>query len=451
MRAALLAALFAMACGSSPGPPDGGPDGGDGGQPDAGDAGPTWSAVVTVDSASGAGLDLAATLDPAGRPAAAYFVRNAPGSYSLVLARELTDGNWTRETLPANVDGGTSLTGRFGASLAFEAAGNPVIAYLGGEAADVQRGNDGRWNSLENGASLPSDAVLIRKSGGTWTQQVAATLSDSIASTPYAVDNQGAVTGLWPALAIASDGGVHLAVRDIHFSADQSAYEKSNLEYRRADAFGVAQNLGELVVPSVDEPDGGGIKGAGSYVQMALIGGEPGVLFALSPTATDDAEQLWFARRSTSGWSRVRLSAVTGRPGHPPSLAYSASAGLAVAFHDASGGDLLVATSTDGASWITGSPESLGETGLHPAAAFAGSTLGVLYAYCRAPTDPGTTCNTATQELRFRAQPAGAFGDKERVAGLMPDSSALLGEANGRFVALWRDPAGALKAARRTP
>ncbi len=442
-------ALFFACGGNSSAPADAGSDAG----ADAGfDAGPTWSAAVLVDADGGAGLDLTAAVDPSGRPAVAYFTRRADCDYTLAISREATDGVWSTEVLPSAQDGGVRLTGHYGVALSFDPNGNPVVAYLGGNPSDTKPGapNDGRWHCLQGaGDPLPADGIIAYKDGAGWHRQTIATLSDSIVSTTHNVDNIGTVTGLWPSLAIGPTGAVHSTLRDIHFGADASAYQKSNLEYRQAASLGGAKTVGEMVVPSVD--DMGGLMGAGTYVRMALWNGNPVVSFALSDQLTDDAKEIWFAARSPSGgWTKQQLSNVQGRPGHGPSLASSAS-GLAIAFLDAAEGDLLVATSSDGTTFSVGAVEALGETGYHPAAGYAGSTLGVLYAYCRAKTDPSTQCNSASNQLRFRVNTPGGWANPEALGALVPDSTALVGDGVGHFVAIYKDPAGGLKAQRRSP
>ena len=490
--ALVLALGSSGGCGSDtpPPPPDAGPDAG----PDGGQAA-TWSAPATVDSAAGSGLDLIAAVDPQGRPAVAYFTFSAVagqdgGLYPLTLARELTPGTWTTETVPAAIDGG-ALTGHFGVALAFDASGNPLLAYVGGHGTLGDAPPDGRWNDLGTGLQLPSDAVLARKSGAAWTRYSLGTMSNSFVADGLAVDDQGGVIGLWPAIAVDPSGAIHVVQRDVHFGVDQSATDSSNLEYAQftlgASAATQSAGTGDMVgsfrtgEPCVYDPADAGtcapvgkrlVSGAGNYNRMVLAGGQPAVTFALAPDSTAEARQVWFAKRTAPAaadnaarWTKARISAAQGQAGHPPSLAYSASAGaggaplFAVAFYDLGGGsDLRLATSSDGAVWSDQPIEAAGVTGLHPAAAFGGAgggTLGLLYAFCRSAIDPNTSCNQTTQELRFRAGPPDAatlfFADVERIAGVMPDQTALVADGQGKFVAIWREPGGVVKASRRSP
>lgn len=450
-RAALVAGagLVFAACGSGSAfavAPDAGSDAG------APDAGPGWGAAVLVDGAAGAGLDLASALDPQGHPAIAYFRKDGPGRYPLILARETAPGTWSTEVVPASLDGGT-LTGHYGLGLAFNPDGAPALAYLGGQAADDKSPVDHRWHDFETGDPLPSDAVLARKTSAGWTRQTLGSKSDSFVHTGFAVDDQGSELGLWAGVAFSPDGVAHVIQRDVHFGSDQSATDASNLEYGQFNLAGII--AGESVTSRVSGP-APLIHGGGNYTHLIIVNGQPAVSFALSSDSVSDAVQVWFARRTGAGaWTRTQVSAVRGSPGHGPSLASSATAGFALGILDADQGDLLVATSADGLAWSVNTVEALGETGYHPAVAFGKAGLGVLYAYCRSPIDPAGHCNPSVQELRFRlpgsAGPSGAWLEPEHVDGAVPEATALLTDGSGNYLAVWRDPLLGLRAARRSP
>src|SRR5262249_48748177 len=155
-------------------------------------------------------------------------------------------------------------------------------------------------------------------------------------------------------------------------------------EYRKSAGFNQGQGVGEFVVPSVDNPPPNqGVAGVGTYTRMVIANGQPAGAYALSPTSPSDSKEGHFALRTPSGWRYQQVSTLQGAPGQPPSLVSSPTAGFAIAFYAV--GDLYVATSSDGTSFTTGAVEALGETGQYPALAYAGSTLGVVYAYCHSP------------------------------------------------------------------
>jgi hypothetical protein len=467
-------------CGSDSGTPgDAGPDAGDAGS----DGGPKWSAPVGIDTApvvidatQNSASELVAAVDPAGRPAIAYFqTRTDAGTYPLVVARELTDGTWSKETVPAALDGG-AVTGHYGLGLAFDPQGNPLVTYQGGQAGFDKGVHDDRWHNNTTGQRLPADAVLAKKSGSAWTRYTLAQLSNSWVTDGQAVDDQGEIVGLWSAVAVDGAGTVHVVQQDAHFGVDATAYDEANLEYASFTLSGAtatkgpsemtaSHRVGPACTPSVPPCSANGqllVQGAGNYNRMVLAGGQPAVSFVTIPYGASP-QQLWFAQRKPAAtWSLVRVSAAQGAFGHTPALLYSTTGAptggplFAIAYYDAGGSDLRLATSPDGAAFDDEPIETLGVTGLYPAAAFSGSKLGLLYAYCRSPIDSSTGCNASTQELRFRSGPADAsvlFGAEnyEQVSPGMPDGTALVADGQGRFVAIWRDPVGGIFASRRTP
>jgi hypothetical protein len=484
------ASLGPAGCGSSGGgPTDAGPDAGDGG----GDAGPSWSAPVSIDNTpvridatQNSFSDMAAAVDPNGRPAVAYFETRSDagpdagdyGTYPLILARELSDGVWTKEVVPAAIDGG-AVTGHYGVALAFDSSGNPLVTYQGGVRGVDKGVGDDRWHNNATGLRMPADSVLARKSGGAWTRSITLSqLSNAWVTDGFAVDDQGEIVGLWSAMAVDNAGTVHVVQQDSHFGVDQSAYDDANLEYHAFSAAGAPSGSGEMVasnrvgpacdatVPPCSASGKVLVQGAGLYTKMVIgTGGAPAVAFVNGPYQKTPVN-VWFGIRNgtSTPWNLAKLSGATGSFGHPPALTFSASGApdgsgplYAVAYYDHGGDDLRLATSKDGATFADNPIETLGVTGLHPAAAFSGATLGLLYAYCRGPVDSPLSCNATTQEIRFRSGPADAaqlFGPTsyESVApGVSPDGTALVADGQGRFVAIWRDPAGGIFASRRTP
>ncbi len=473
--AALLLAL--CACGSSSAPlADAGSDAGS----DAGpvDSGPSWSAPVTIDSSPDAGFELTWALDAQGKPAIAYFRDDAPNQDELIVARETAPGVWSSESVPAGPDGGT-LAGHYGLGLAFDPMGNPAVAYLGGETRDSKQPPDERWHDFNTGVPLPSDAMMARKSGGAWTQTTLGNASDSYVHTGFAVDDQGGIVGLWSALAFDSSGVAHVVQRDVHFASAEADTDASNLEY--AQFSGGAMVTGEAITsrvsgdpsgnppsytnapaacvyppPTMTPPPACYIHGGGTYSHLVIYDGQPAVAFAQSPDTVSDADGAWFATRNADGsWNRAQVTATTGSPGNGPSLAFSSASGFALGIHDSFNGDLLVATSPDGINWNVNTVEALGDTGYHPAVAFGHLGLGVLYGYCRAPTDPSGACNPSVEELRFRLPgsngPGGVWLAPEHVDAEVPDQAVLIADGNGDYLAVWRDPLLGVRASRRTP
>ena len=477
----IAGALF-CACGGTSGTTDLGPL--DGSIGIGGDGGPTWSTAAFIEANSDAGLDLVAATDPSGNPAVAYF-RKDPNvfisgcsadagcpQYALIIAREAS-GVWTTEKVPAALDGG-SLTGHFGLSLAFDPQGNPAVAYMGGDISFKDPDfPDDRWiagaasGDGPTAARLPSDLVIARKSGSTWTRTTLATGSGSLvtdfAQTTSHIDDNGPVTGLWAGLMFDPDGSFHAVTRDVHFGAALGDFDASNTEYGHFSSAG-AKLTGEIVTSRIFplSPATQQIHGGGTYSHLVLAAdGQPAVSFATDTEASNGAAQTWFAKRTAANtWTRTQVANNTGRVGHGPSLAFSPTHGYAIGLLGGglNDGDLQVSTSTDGITWPA-SPntvEALGDTGHHPAVAWSTDTLGLLYGFCHGTTFSGTTpCDPAAQQLRFRIPgangPLQTWSSPELVAPLDPDATALTTESTGNFVAIWRDPSSGVKFSRRTP
>lgn len=442
----LIGCLMLVACAAHPGDP-GAIDAGS--SRDGGTSAASWSAPVVIDADPGSGLDLSAAVDHQGHAAVAYFTKTAPARFQLVVARSKGAGDWSREVvaIPASASdlpGLPQLTGHYGLSLAFDADGQPALAFLGGGNAVNKPMGDGRWTNFDTGEPLPSSAVIMRKTSSGWTSTTVAASSGDIVSTGYAVDDTGVVTGLWAALAFDATGAAHAFFRDLHFGSDDSATRVSNLEYLQ-ESSGGAKSAGELVAGGRGDPMG--LAGAAAYTRATIVNGAPAVSFVLSPDSTDAAEQVWFAHRTgPAQWSKTMVSSAKGRAGQAPSLTAASDGSLAIAFYDSDQGDLLVARSSDGDQWTTDTLEALGDTGQHPAAAFdSDGHLGVLYAFCRAPTDPVGRCSSSS-ELRFRLGSA----DADRLAGGVPETTALMVDGAGRFVAVYKAPGGGLQVVTRS-
>src|SRR5262249_46293257 len=143
--------------------------------------------------------------------------------FALVVARETSPGVWSSEDVPASMTGG-DLNGHYGVGLAFDSSGNPAVAYMGGDTSQNDpEFSDNRWKDFATGAALPSDLVVARKSGSTWTRTTLATSSDNIVSdfaqTTSHVDDNGPVVGLWAGVAFDSGGAMHVIHRDVHFGS----------------------------------------------------------------------------------------------------------------------------------------------------------------------------------------------------------------------------------------
>jgi hypothetical protein len=113
----------------------------------------------------------------------------------------------------------------FGVSLAYQANGDPAVAYLGGPLAPA-------GSALAQAFWFQNDAAIAYRSGGVWAEQVAAADSSPPFSVPTtASSDQGQVVGFYPALLFQGNNAV-LAYRDGHNgqSAGVGDWQSSDLE-----------------------------------------------------------------------------------------------------------------------------------------------------------------------------------------------------------------------------
>ncbi len=118
-----------------------------------------------------------------------------------------------------------------GVSLGFS-NGEPVIAYLGGEP-----GRNNTDNPYTGDTGQPSlywkegDLAIARRSGGNWSVQTPVQRGANITGCEVPVNPQfGDVVGLWPAMAVDSNGNVFVAFRDVHGGQFPTDYRKSFVE-----------------------------------------------------------------------------------------------------------------------------------------------------------------------------------------------------------------------------
>ncbi|HSA24591.1 MAG TPA: hypothetical protein P5076_24235, partial [Myxococcota bacterium] len=266
--------LFAWvpACSGGGGSGDGGPD------PDAAD-GQDGADEVTPprvlefgppslvdDEEAGMQHDLAAT--PEGGFAVAYYRRVAemaecllpilggpagPVMQNGVRYASLSGETWTREEV-ATIES-TSL---YGIQLAY-AQGAAKVTYLGGtEGLQICGGTD--------------LMVATRSGAGTWGEAAAVTMSNEAPEGDNCPKGQGMcdfgdVVGMWPAMAVAPDGRLAIAYRDIHNGYEKESNDSADMEWTSSSGGGWSHEWMDLG------------RGAGLYTSMAFDAqGEPAVV-----------------------------------------------------------------------------------------------------------------------------------------------------------------------------
>ncbi|MEO0605677.1 MAG: hypothetical protein AAF211_29865, partial [Myxococcota bacterium] len=213
----------------------------------------SWS-VAPLDDADG-GLQLRLVADPSGGAWASWFA-NAPTAdgicdeidvappprerFDLRVARIATDGSATVEDVASPV----AAVQPTGLGLRVDAAGQPAIAYTGGEP-------EGQYCGAH-------DAVLARNDGTSWTHTTVASDSGQSASGEPASD-AGFVVGQWPALAFDADGQPAVLHRDVHFGSLQRDDQfRADAELSRALPAGWSHDVVDLG------------QGAGTHGQLAF-------------------------------------------------------------------------------------------------------------------------------------------------------------------------------------
>ena len=109
----------------------------------------------------------------------------------------------------------------FGVSVAYQANGDPAVAYLGGPT-----------DTAVTAFWYQNDAAIAYRSGGIWAEQVAAANSSPPAAVPASPpSDNGTVVGFFPALLFEANNAV-LAYRDGHFgsSAGVGDWQSADLE-----------------------------------------------------------------------------------------------------------------------------------------------------------------------------------------------------------------------------
>lgn len=221
-----------------------------------------------------------------------------------------------------------------GLSLAFAPSGQPAVGYLGGNDA-VQT----FW--------FQSDAaVAYRQPNGTWQEQVAVTTSgEGGAATGLALNDNGFLVGIWPALAF--DGTkAWLAYRDCHNGqAPIGDWAASDLEMVSG---GPASWQHEMAVRGSDASSER--LGYGGHIQMTLVGGQPALITdSIFGSADGYGKDLYFAKRAANGtWTAPKKILQTANNQLGGSLAYDANFGFGVAVLDREGDKLSFVSSTNG-------------------------------------------------------------------------------------------------------
>ena len=278
--------------------------------------------------------------------------------YEIVYAYEKADGTFAKEVAAT-----VNLLNLQGVSLAYDAAGNAAIAYMGGGEADYRCGG--------------TDAMLARRTGAnSWTTTTVGVdgndnpvfTEDTAQCAAYQdTCHVGDVVGTWPSLAFAGSDPL-MVYQDIHFGFAQDDFEKGDLELSLAgsrmdiDSVRGAGTFAKILIEDDGNPSvahycqfalAGGIwqtwkDGAGWHRQKvvprmsigyrlgyARFGAVHGIAYYPPSQERQDIEQkLWYIESiQNMVWGTAEVVDAQGDTGKSPSLAYDPAGRPAIAYY----------------------------------------------------------------------------------------------------------------------
>lgn len=300
--------------------------------------------------------------------------------------------------------------------LAVDGSDNLVLAYAGGEPA--------------NGYCGPSDLVVTREAGGTFTPQVVQT--DSATSNgcrndengPETICQTGDTVGHYAAIATNGDE-LAVSFQDIHNGFAETDFSRGDLE--------LARGNGAFTVESVSP-------GTGAGFHSSVAFGAEGRVIVASETEGNNSfvdndgnpysidAGIWVSVEQADGTFAETLIADGGTTTTRVAVGYHPVAGYVVAFHDVLQDRLLLARSATGEvdSFDIAPVDQIGLTGRSPAIAFTddGRTV-IAYRYCAGPG--ASSCEAANDGVRIALENNGGWrlqtmaGDDEDLEGLATD------------------------------
>ncbi len=347
---------------STPPPNDGGQiDGGGGG----GGGNSAWT-YYDLDTHAKNTPYIAMAVDSANQKiGVAYYVDTGITVDAGAIDAGLHDGtrNWEVHYLEwqaGTVSGQKTLTTvqrPVGIAASFQPNGEPVVAYLGGDGADIT-GMSNYW--------FQSDPELQYRSGGAnWTKVVAPfTMSADITAGDTqpgdstmcmsGVDTAGFVLGLWPAITIDSTNKLYWVFRDVH-SGQFPQQDWGGSDVKMA----VGTNFGGWAGTCI-KAGGDNKLGWGGHNQIVLGPNElPALIFDQIPMGPDnDGQSIFFTQLQSNGnWADLRQITPTSDLQTGAALAYDATEGFGIAWVDVSTqSKLYYDNSADGTNWNTATP-----------------------------------------------------------------------------------------------
>lgn len=395
----LLGAALA-ACPSPSGGGDGGTGGTTGGSSDGGGGG-VQIANLTSDPSQAQSLALA--VGPSDQLGIAYF-QSLDAGVGGNQSYEIRYLEWSKGQLtgPETI---STVQRTLGLSVAFDPAGHPAVAYLGGH----PYGGPSDGGNVSNYWLQSEAMVAYRQSGGSWTEETAMdSLNDPVTpGNPYQATGN-VVLGLWPALGF-SGTTAFTVFRDVHFAQFPTDWKDSDMKSANG---GPASWNDEVAL--VGGTNSNEFQGIGDHNALAMAAGQPAVICDEASTGDGQnggGQNVDFVMRADGGvWSAPQrlLSVHDTQTG--PALAWDPQAGFAVAAIDAdpSINALTVVTSPDGQSWSAPDPVyQSGTGGWWPSIAFDPTTHAPAVAFYLCSLESGVpkgSCPASEQSLDVMAK-----------------------------------------------
>jgi hypothetical protein len=291
-----------------------------------------------------------------------------------------------------------------GVGLAFDQAGEPMLAYTGGPSGSFRCGASDLMLASVSGGTLgtPNDIAAGSQSSGMPADQAANCVQN--------VCNLGDATGYWPALALdPSSGKLAVAFRDLHFGFADTDFNSSDVEFAIGDGYSIY---------TVDVARGGG-----TYARLGFspTGKAAIVHYNMAKPA------IWLDHQTDQGWKAQQL--FVGTIHEQLGFAVSSQGLHSLAYCDDTRQVLTYSESSDGSTWTA--PVDVdrdGITGYFPSVAFDDSGNPAIAYYRCNDYGVGSSCDPNKDGL-YLARRSGGSWTTQQISGES-------GVSDGQYTAL---------------
>lgn len=288
-----------------------------------------------------------------------------------------------------------------GVSIAFDSqSADVVVGYLGGSAGTVAN-EPVYW--------FQSDAVISRRTNGSWVETTVARTGDQVSCGNPGSD-RGFLVGLAPAVSFDPNGTLRVAYRDVHDAQfpfqDWSASDIELWEGRPT-------LTGSCVLSGANAHDGAGGHLALTTVANPLGLGRPAIVYdrQLASPSGPGTDVIFQQRGADGGWSTpldvlYRSDTQTGA-----SFGWNATVGFGVAAVDRATNSLGFVHSTDGVAWSAADVVFEGGSGgWYPSLSMKGNTPTIAFYVCSPRAGVSEqSCLTSEDQLRLAERFLGSW------------------------------------------